>query len=133
MLKMSVMETAARTPLGKQVKGNRYFHVVALEELEPHLREQVQYAVARYGLSIETEFNVIKIDEAGNQISLLDYEDFFDKLFPALKRSYVVNLVSGPTKCLSYDSANNPPILWRTAGYHYWVFFTWPPLGCIAH
>ena len=33
--------------LGKQVKGNWYFHVAALEELEPHLRERVQLAVTR--------------------------------------------------------------------------------------
>lgn len=99
--------------LGKQVKGNRYFHVVALEKLEPHLREQVQFAVTRTSLSAETEFNVIKIDESGNQISLLDYEHFFDSPFPVLKRSYVVNLVSGSTKCLSYDPSKNPPILHR--------------------
>ena len=99
--------------LGKQVKGNRYFHLVALEKLEPHLREQVQFAVTHAGFSAETEFNVIKIDEAGNQISLLDYEHFFDSPFPVLKCSYVVNLVSGSTKRLSYDPTNNPPILHR--------------------
>jgi hypothetical protein len=99
--------------LGKWVKGNQYFHVGALEGLEPHLRERVQLAVTRIGLNPGAEFNVIKIDKASNQISLLDYEDFFDSPFPALKRSCVVHLASGRTKRLSYDPSKNPPILHR--------------------
>jgi DNA phosphorothioation-associated putative methyltransferase len=113
MLKTNVMETPARTPLGKQVKGNLYFHVSALELLDAHLHERVQFAVTRTGLSTDTEFNVIKIDETGNQISLLSYDQFFESPFPVLKRSYVVDLASGRTKRLSYDPSKNPPILHR--------------------
>jgi DNA phosphorothioation-associated putative methyltransferase len=107
------MEMLTSQTLGKRVKGNLYFHVSAFELLDAHLRERVQFAATRAGLTAETEFNVIKIDEVGNQISLLDYEDFFDSPFPVLKRSYVVNLAIGHTKRLSYDPSNNPPILHR--------------------
>lgn len=107
------METPVRRPVGKQVKGNLYFHVDALEGLEPHVRERVQLAATRAGLSADAEFNVIKIDEAGRQISLLYYEHFFDHPFPALQRSCVVDLASGRTKHLRYDLSDNPPILHR--------------------
>ena len=65
------METLARKTLGKQVKGNLYFHMTAIEDLDPCVREQARFAAARADLDTETGFNVIKIDEAGNQISLL--------------------------------------------------------------
>lgn len=101
-----------KTP-GKRVKGNVYFHLSALALLDAHLRERVQYAVAQAGLRAETEFNVIKTNEAGNQISLLYYENFFETPFPALKRACVVDLASGRTKYLRYNQSDNPPILHR--------------------
>lgn len=107
------METPRHRTRGKQVKGNVYFHVTALETVDAHLREQVRLATCQVGLTADTEFNVIKIDETGNRVSLLDYEDFFDSPFPVLKRSYVVNLTSGRTKRLCYDQSGNPPILHR--------------------
>lgn len=107
------METTARTAIGKQVKGNFYFHVTALEGLEPPLRERVQLAAARAGLEPETGFNVIKIDEAGRRISLLQYEQFFEHPFPALQCSCVVDLSSGRVKYLRSDLSENPPILHR--------------------
>jgi len=105
----------ARNPRGpgKQIKGNIYVHVTALEFLESSLSERVQFAITRAGLDTETGFNVIKIDEASNQVSLLYYDQFFDNLFPALKHSYVVDLVSGRIKYFRYDLSGNPPILHR--------------------
>ena len=52
---------------GKKVKGHRYLHVTALEGLEPYVREQVRRAALQASLEIEAEFNVIKIDEEGQQ------------------------------------------------------------------
>lgn len=107
------METSARKVLGKKVKGNLYVHVTAIEELDPRVREQVHSALVQAGLSAEAEFNVVKIDETGKKISLLDYEQFFESPFPALKCAHVVDLASGHTKCLRYDLSGNPPILHR--------------------
>ena len=56
------MKTRIRAALGKRVNGNLYFHVTALERLDPDVREQVQRAALQAGLEIEDEFNVIKID-----------------------------------------------------------------------
>jgi DNA phosphorothioation-associated putative methyltransferase len=113
MLTTNGMGTLGHGMIGKQVKGKRYVHVAALGELDPDLRERVQRAATQTGFSVETEFNVIKIDEAGNQISLLHYENFFDSPFPALQSSFVVNLASGRIKRLRYDLSGNPPILHR--------------------
>jgi DNA phosphorothioation-associated putative methyltransferase len=102
-----------RRTVGKQVKKNLYYHVTALEELDPRIREQVQCATEQAGLKAETDFNVIKIDEAGGQVSPLYYEQFFESPFPALQRSCVVDVSSGRTKRLRYDLSGNPPILHR--------------------
>jgi hypothetical protein len=107
------MEMSAHQLLGKQVKGKRYFHVAALEEMDPHLRERIRLVAARAGLTPEADFNVVKLDEAGNRVSLLYYEHFFDNPFPALQRSCVIDLVSGRSKHLRYDLSDNPPILHR--------------------
>jgi DNA phosphorothioation-associated putative methyltransferase len=108
-----MMDTSVRKTVGKQVKGNLYFHVTALEGLDPRVRKHVQFATARASLDPEAGFNVIKISEEGNRISLLYYEHFFDNPFPALKRSCVVDLASGRTKQFRYDLSGNPPILHR--------------------
>lgn len=107
------MDTAARQPTGKQVKGKWYFHIATLEALAPHLRERIRLAAAQASLTPEADFNVIKYDEAGKRLSLLYYERFFDNPFPALQRSCVVDLVSGRSKQLRYDLSDNPPILHR--------------------
>jgi len=108
-----MMDTSVRKMVGKQVKGNLYFHVTTLEGLDPCVRKCVQFAAARASLDPEAGFNVIKISEEGNRISLLYYEHFFDNSFPALKRSCVVDLASGQTKQFRYDLSGNPPILHR--------------------
>lgn len=110
---LNVMATLTRKPLGKQVKGNRYVHVTALDELDSDLRARVQLAVTQANLKEELAFNVIKLDETGQQISLLSYEDFFDDPFPALRSAIVVNVTSGRVKRLRYDVSDNPPILHR--------------------
>src|SRR5215510_11399882 len=113
ILKTSMMDTSVRKMVGKQVKGNLYFHVTTLEGLDPCVRKCVQFAAARASLDPEAGFNVIKISEEGNRMSLLYYEHFFDNPFPALKRSCVVDLASGRTKQFRYDLSGNPPILHR--------------------
>jgi hypothetical protein len=61
------MKTRIRAAFGKRVNRNLYFHVTALEGLDPYVREQVRRAALQASLEIEAEFNVIKIDEEGQQ------------------------------------------------------------------
>ena len=69
------MKTRIRAALGKRVNGNLYFHVTALERLNPDVREQVQRAALQAGLEIEDGFNVIKITEEGGAIKSAGYSD----------------------------------------------------------
>ena len=107
------MKIQTPAALGKRVSGNLYFHVAALEEFDPYIREQVQQAVRQAALEPGAEFNIIKFDDEARKISLLLYENFFDNPFPALQRSYVVDVVSGCVKQLHFDVSKNPPILHR--------------------
>jgi DNA phosphorothioation-associated putative methyltransferase len=107
------METPACPPSGKRVKGNLYFHVSVLATLDTPLRERVRLAAAQACLSSHADFNVIKIDETGQRISLLSYAHFFDHPFPVLQSAAVVNLASGRVKRIHYDPSQNPPILHR--------------------
>jgi len=111
------MEMPARRIIGKRVKDNHYVHIAALLELDADLREQINLAATSAGLTADMDFNVIKIDEASNQISLLFYENFFDNPFPALQRSCVVDVESGHIKLLRYDLLKNPPILHRKSRF----------------
>jgi DNA phosphorothioation-associated putative methyltransferase len=113
MLDASNMDTLARKALGKRVRGNRYFHVTALQALDPGVQEQVRYVAEQAGLKAEADFNVIKIDATTKKISLLHYDQFFESPFPVLKCAHVVDLASGHNKCFRYDRSGNPPILHR--------------------
>ncbi len=63
----------------------------------------------KLSLEIEAEFNVIKIDEKDQQISLLYYENFFENPFPALQRLCAVDVESGRIKQLRYDRVQESP------------------------
>ena len=99
--------------IGKKVKGNLYAHCAALSALDPEVRERIRLAATCANLKAETDFNVIKVDAAGQRISLLSYQHFFEHPFPALQASAVVTLASGHVKRITYDPAQNPPILHR--------------------
>src|SRR5262249_33700861 len=107
------MEPTTRSALGKRVRSCLYFHVTALERFDIELHKIVRHAAIQAGLDVETAFNVVKVDQEKNVISLLYYDRFFYDLFPVLKRSAIVDLASGRTKHRHYDSSSNPPILHR--------------------
>jgi len=106
---------------GKKVGQFTYLHVSALG---PELAKVIAEAAEVAG---NPTFNVIKVRllpwlrmNQGNQvqalpdptcITLLDYPDFMDAAFPALRESYKVNLKTGTVKELRHR--NNQPILHR--------------------
>ncbi len=107
------MDPPVSRTFGKSVRGTLYFHIAALDELDNQLRKTVRLAARQAGLDMETGFNVVKLDREGSQISLFCYDQFFDNPFPALNRSYIVDLASGQVKRVSYERSANPPILYR--------------------
>ncbi len=96
---------------GKLAGGALYLHRSAIETLSSSDSELVVQAEAF--LPCEFEWSVVKIiRKKSGQVSFLDYEDFFEAAFPALKRSCIVDLKSGQASVRRY-SKSNPPILHR--------------------
>jgi len=111
---------------GKQVGQFTYLHTSALTQGQAEvIDEAAKVAGTVNGIP---PFNVVKVKlitwvkEANGKgtperlpdptcISLLEYPDFFEAAFPALRESYKVNLDTGSVKWLSHR--NNQPILHR--------------------
>jgi len=98
-----------RPGVGKRVGGALYVHRSAVGRLPP---EQARSINAAAGQVPHSHWNVAKIDLAdGRVISLLDYEDFAEHAFPALRESRRVELETGAVTVRRYGT--NPPILHR--------------------
>lgn len=95
--------------VGKQVGGALYVHHSAVNRLLP---EQSRLIVAAAEHVPQGDWNVAKIDLADDRaVSLLDYEDFAEHAFPALRQSHRVDLKTGAVAVRRYEK--NPPILHR--------------------
>jgi DNA phosphorothioation-associated putative methyltransferase len=64
-------------------------------------------------VEIEKDFNVLKLHPQGDELSLLDYNDFFVDPFPSLNRSWRVSLSRSSVIFRNYQESRNPPILHR--------------------
>lgn len=99
--------------VGKFVGGYLYLHTAALSALPEGWREAVSKAVELAGARPDADFNVLKLHQHGDELSLLDYRDYFDDPFPALGRSWRVSLGRGSVVYRTYEESRNPPILHR--------------------
>jgi len=99
----------SRSRVGKQVGGALYVHLSAVDRLLP---EQSRLIAAAAEHVPKGNWNVAKIDLADDRaVSLLDYEDFAEHAFPALRQSHRVDLKAGVVSARRYEK--NPPILHR--------------------
>lgn len=94
---------------GKRVGGALYVHKSAMNSL----RQEQSRLIAAAAEHVPTgNWNVAKIDLADYcAVSLLDYEDFAEHAFPALRQSRRVDLKTGMVTARRYRT--NPPILHR--------------------
>lgn len=99
--------------IGKQVAEHLYIHICALDALPYEWRSLVMEAAQIASVSQENDFNVVKLHRLADDVSLLDYVDFFDDAFPALGRSWRVNLSRRTSVFRTYEESRNPPILHR--------------------
>lgn len=98
---------------GKQVAEHLYLHVSAIDLLPAEWRALVGEAARVASVEQGKDFNVIKLHRFGDDVSLLDYVDFFDDAFPVLGRSWKVCLSRGTSVFRTYEESRNPPILHR--------------------
>ena len=98
---------------GKRVGEHLYLHISALALLPPTWLSTVSNAIQLTMLKPELDYNVVKLHEDGDQLSLLDYPSFLEDPFPTLARSWRVSLSRGTTIFRTYVESRNPPILHR--------------------
>nr|WP_093027865.1 DNA phosphorothioation-associated putative methyltransferase [Thiocapsa roseopersicina] len=98
---------------GKTIAGRRYLHRTLLEQSEAELIEAVATALEMLRVSIEPDFNVVRVAADGSEVAFLSYPDFFENPFPALKESWRVDRTTGETGYRTYADSLNPPILHR--------------------
>src|SRR5512144_1050383 len=97
-----------------KVVGDRtYFHVEALHLLDADRAARVAAAERLARVKRGEHFNLVRLDEAGPCIALLNYPQFADDPFPALHESWLVDLDSATVSYRTYEDSLNPPILHR--------------------
>ncbi|MGZ5738092.1 MAG: DNA phosphorothioation-associated putative methyltransferase [Burkholderiales bacterium] len=106
-------EQLSASDVGKFVGGYLYLHTTALAALPEAWRQTAAKAIELARVQPDKDFNVIKLHQQGEELSLLDYRDFFDDPFPSLGRSWRVSLGRGSVVYRTYEESRNPPILHR--------------------
>jgi DNA phosphorothioation-associated putative methyltransferase len=107
------MREPLQGPVGKRVADHLYLHVTALDTLAPATLVRIDAAAQLAKVASDTDFNVVKLHESGEQLSLLSYGEFWDAPFPALNKSWRINLTTGTVVYRDYAESPNPPILHR--------------------
>ena len=75
---LSERDNVVSESIGKRIGDHVYFHVSALTA---HHRSLVEQASQVAELREENEFNVVKLYEQGDELSLLHYPKFFEDAF----------------------------------------------------
>lgn len=97
----------------KAVGGRTYLHVDTLSLLDAVLAARVAAAEQLAQVKRREHFNLVRIDDAGPCIALLNYPKFADDPFPALRESWLVDLDRSEVGYRTYVDSLNPPILHR--------------------
>lgn len=99
---------------GKFVHSSRYLHIKAFDSLSLADLELIANAEKLAQVTKGINYNVVRISENKESISLLHYPGFFDQPFPKLNASWRVELHgAGRIHHRSYADSLNPPILHR--------------------
>jgi DNA phosphorothioation-associated putative methyltransferase len=99
--------------LGKKVLNNVYWHSSLTSAQTDEVQRHIIEAEGLAGLQAGTDYNIVKYDIKGEGLSLLWYPRFFNDPFPALEKSYRIDLKSKRVEKRSYQVSLNPPILHR--------------------
>lgn len=106
--------SVSRKPIPSKSVGDRtYVHVDALSHDGVEYAERVAEAERLAHVKRHQHFNLVRIDDAGPCVALLNYPDFFEDPFPALRESWLVDVDQGSVSYRTYADSLNPPILHR--------------------
>lgn len=99
-------------PLGKKLPDAIYLHESALEQLPARLAKHIAQTINGLALD-ERDWNIVKFSKNDHKITLLNYPKFFDDAYPALDRSFTIDLEELSVRESDYSKSTNPPILHR--------------------
>jgi DNA phosphorothioation-associated putative methyltransferase len=97
---------------GKRVVDNSYLHVSLIASQDDAVQRAVEMARGFVGLEAAA-FNVVRFARSKREIALLDYEDFFEAPFPALRASWLIDVDNARQAATRFGAQENPPILHR--------------------
>lgn len=97
----------------KMVSGSVYLAGDALSHLDEARALRVQEAEKLAQVKHRDQFNLVRIDGAGQRVALLNYREFSDDPFPSLRESWLVALDCSKVTYRTYADSLNPPILHR--------------------
>jgi DNA phosphorothioation-associated putative methyltransferase len=99
--------------LGKAVADKLYLHVSSIDRLDVGSRELFGAARSVAADLDDASFNVLRLRQAAEEVSFLDYPGFYEDAFPSLSRSWRVDTFNGTVTYRDYRTSLNPPLLHR--------------------
>ena len=105
-------EIVANLTIGKQLPDSIYVHKSQLKQLPKTLEALAIKAAEAFKIK-PAHWNIVKFQKRDFKLSYLNYPDFDKYAYPALKKSYVVDLTKYGMKPSDYSKSKNPPILHR--------------------
>ncbi|MDO9423623.1 MAG: DNA phosphorothioation-associated putative methyltransferase [Methylobacter sp.] len=98
---------------GKKVLNTVYWHSSLTTAQNAQVQQHIAEAENLANLQAGADYNIVKYDINGQALSLLWYPGFFSDPFPALEKSYRIDLSTKRVEKRSYQASLNPPILHR--------------------
>jgi len=94
----------------KKVGSNCYVHINSIDLLDGHQQSRIKEAIR---IASPTSYNVVKLSELDQRITLLDYPGFQEEAFPQLANYWTVDVAVGSFRHRTYSGSLNAPILHR--------------------
>ena len=99
--------------VGKRIGSNCYLHISLRSQIPDNLEKRIAVAEKKARTTCGVDYNVVRYSESRETISFLFYQAYFEDPFPVLKKSCLVNLLTGKVSKRDYSLVSNPPILHR--------------------
>ncbi len=98
--------------IGKNLPDSVYIHKSAIYHLPETLTALVTKTVDQFNIT-EDSWNILKFYKKDYKITFLNYPDFEEISYPALKLSQIVDIQKQTIRKSDYSKSENPPILHR--------------------
>jgi len=105
-------ELIAGINIGKELPDSVYVHNSALSSV-PEKLALITFKIADTLKISDDDWNIAKYNKRDFKLSLLHYPDFECYAYPALQKSFTIDLEKFSVRESSYEQSDNPPILHR--------------------